>query len=32
VQQVTAAAGTTIHFMCAIHPWMHGQITVLPAS
>lgn len=32
VQQVTAAAGTTIHFMCAIHPWMHGSITVLPAS
>lgn len=32
VQQVTAVAGTTIHFMCAIHPWMHGSITVLPAS
>jgi hypothetical protein len=29
-QRVTAAPGTTIHFMCAIHPWMHGQIEVLP--
>lgn len=29
-QKVTAAAGTTIYFMCAIHPWMHGQIEVLP--
>ena len=39
VQKVTAAAGTTIYFMCAIHPWMHGSIEVvapgpvpLPAS
>lgn len=32
VQQVTAAAGTTITFMCAIHPWMHGSIAVLPAG
>jgi hypothetical protein len=33
VQQVTAstAAGpTAIHFMCAIHPWMHGSIEVQP--
>jgi hypothetical protein len=30
-QQVTAAP-QTLYFMCAIHPWMHGQITVLPAS
>ncbi len=29
VQKVTAAAGTTIYFMCAIHPWMHGSIEVL---
>lgn len=29
-QKVTAAPGTTIYFMCAIHPWMHGQIEVLP--
>ena len=27
----SAAAGTTIYFMCAIHPWMHGSIEVLPA-
>ncbi len=31
-QKVTAAAGTTIYFMCAIHPWMHGKIEVLPPS
>ena len=30
-QKVSAAAGTTIYFMCAIHPWMHGSIQVLPA-
>ena len=29
-QKVTAAAGTTIYFMCAIHPFMHGSIEVLP--
>ncbi|HEY2333706.1 MAG TPA: hypothetical protein VGH58_01690 [Solirubrobacterales bacterium] len=28
-QPVTAAAGTTIYFMCAIHPWMHGSIKVV---
>ncbi len=28
-QKVTAAAGTTIYFMCAIHPWMHGSIEVV---
>lgn len=33
-QQVTAEPGTTIHFMCAIHPWMHGTFKVAapPAS
>ena len=31
-QPVTAAAGTTIYFMCAIHPWMHGSIEVLPPA
>jgi hypothetical protein len=33
-QQVTADPATTptVYFMCAIHPWMHGQITVLPAG
>jgi hypothetical protein len=29
VQPVTAAAGTTIYFMCAIHPFMHGSIEVV---
>jgi hypothetical protein len=35
VQQVTAdtsAGPTTIYFMCAIHPWMHGSIEVLPPT
>jgi plastocyanin len=27
-QVVSAPAGTTLHFMCVIHPWMHGTITV----
>ncbi len=31
-QPVTAAAGTTIYFMCAIHPFMHGSIEVLPPA
>ena len=31
-QEVSATAPSTIYFMCAIHPWMHGQITVLPAG
>jgi len=30
-EKVSAAPGTTIYFMCAIHPWMHGSIQVLPA-
>jgi plastocyanin len=25
---VTAPAGTTLNFMCAIHPWMQGRIQV----
>jgi hypothetical protein len=29
-QKVSAAPGTTIYFMCAIHPWMHGKIAVQP--
>ncbi|HEX4730992.1 MAG TPA: hypothetical protein VH299_06960 [Solirubrobacterales bacterium] len=29
-QVVTAKAGTTLYFMCAIHPWMQGSIKVLP--
>jgi hypothetical protein len=35
VQRVNAGATAgpvTIYFMCAIHPWMHGKITVLPVS
>lgn len=31
-QEVSSSAPSTIYFMCAIHPWMHGQISVLPAS
>lgn len=30
--QTVSAAPQTIYFMCAIHPWMHGKITVLPAG
>jgi plastocyanin len=30
-QQVTAEPGV-IYFMCAIHPWMQGKTTVLPAG
>jgi plastocyanin len=26
--KVTAAAGTTLNFMCIIHPWMQGRIVV----
>ena len=26
--EVTAPAGTTLHFICAIHPWMQGRIKV----
>jgi plastocyanin len=29
-QTVSAKAGTTLYFMCAIHPWMQGSIKVLP--
>jgi hypothetical protein len=28
-QEVTATAGTTLYFMCAVHPWMHGQVKVV---
>jgi plastocyanin len=28
-QTVTAKAGTTLYFICAVHPWMHGQVKVL---
>jgi hypothetical protein len=26
----TSAGPTTIYFLCAIHSFMHGKITVLP--
>jgi plastocyanin len=26
--QVTATPGTTLHYMCVLHPWMQGTITV----
>lgn len=26
--KITAPAGTTLNFMCAIHPWMQGRIMV----
>ena len=29
-QAVTAKAGTTLYFVCAVHPWMQGSIEVLP--
>jgi plastocyanin len=28
-QEVTAEPGT-LYYICAIHPWMHGQVDVLP--
>jgi hypothetical protein len=35
-QQVNANTSTdetvTLHFICAIHPWMHGSIKVLPVG
>jgi plastocyanin len=26
--KVTAKPGTTLHFFCAVHPWMQGKIVV----
>jgi len=31
-QVVSAKAGTTLYFMCAVHPWMQGSIKVLPPA
>ncbi len=28
----TTAGASRIYFMCAIHPWMHGSINVLPGG
>jgi hypothetical protein len=27
-QEVTAEAGTTLYYMCAVHPWMQGKVNV----
>jgi hypothetical protein len=29
-QEVTAEAGSTLYFICAVHPFMHGQVKVEP--
>jgi hypothetical protein len=31
-QPVTAKAGTTLYFICAVHPWMQGSIKVEPPA
>lgn len=31
-QVVSAKAGTTLYFMCAVHPWMQGSVKVLPPA
>jgi hypothetical protein len=31
-EAVTAKAGTTLYFMCAVHPWMQGKIKVVPPA
>jgi hypothetical protein len=28
-EEVTAEAGTTLYFQCAVHPWMHGSVKVV---
>jgi plastocyanin len=28
-QEVTAEAGTTLYYMCAVHPWMQGKVKVV---
>lgn len=27
-QEVTAEAGSTLYYLCAVHPWMQGKVTV----
>jgi hypothetical protein len=27
-QEVTAAAGSTLYYLCAVHPWMQGKVNV----
>ncbi|MGD9735660.1 MAG: hypothetical protein AB7V58_08645 [Solirubrobacterales bacterium] len=29
IEKVTAKAGTTLYFVCAIHPWMQGSVEVV---
>ena len=31
-QVVSANAGTTLYFVCAVHPWLQGSIKVQPAG
>jgi hypothetical protein len=31
-QVVSAKAGTTLYYICAIHPWMQGSIKVVPPA
>jgi hypothetical protein len=28
-QEVSASAPSTLYFVCAVHPWMHGQVNVV---
>ena len=28
-QEVTAAAGSTLYYLCAVHPWMQGKVNVV---
>lgn len=28
-QEVTAEAGTTLYYLCAVHPWMQGKVDVV---
>lgn len=28
-QEVTAEAGSTLYYICAVHPWMHGKVNVV---
>jgi hypothetical protein len=28
IEKVTAKAGTTLYFVCAVHPWMQGSVKV----
>lgn len=29
IEKVTAKAGTTLYFVCAVHPWMQGSVKVV---